>query len=266
MANNIDRRGKQNVLEGYNTFSKHAPYFSVWQGRNLKFQYTGDDIAEGEELLSDNLAALEQAGSDAIFSVRFHNKRDKDNFVTDKTPYVSSFNFKLTEEQNNNNIIAGVQPYTPANNVLMQRIDSLIEQQTAILSRLNALEEDDEEEETTNEQPQGIAGVIGAFLNTPQGTMIATNVINGLINKFVGTPLPQTFQQPVGLAGVEEKKTKTRKPKQLTEEEAGEMLKTALERLMAADDQLPQDLTKLADIAESNPAQFNLLISMLRKQ
>lgn len=247
---NIDRRGKESIMQGFELFSKGASNFSVWQGKNLKFQSCIDD----EELFENNIEALRQAGSDSLFMVRFHKHPDKDGFVTDKTPYISSFNFKVTDKTETLGAIGNES--VAYGNPVLGKLEQIIQNQTAIESRLTALEEapeDDEEEETP--QPTGLLGMVEQFANTPQGQQMITQVIGGIVNRFMPANNAtignnNSFQQRQGIAGVESE---------------DEKIEDAISRLSVIDENLPDDLQKLATVAETQPATFNMLLGMLRK-
>lgn len=240
-GNNLDRRGIDSILEGFNTFSEYSPFFSVWQGKNLKFQSTDEDLQRGQDLLLSNLEALRQAGSDAIFTIRFHKTTDKDGFVTDKTPYVGSFNFKVAEAQQMGQL-AGTE--TSSFHSIFSKLDQILQQQNEIQSRVAALEEYEEEEEDTktNETMKLISGVA----NHPIGQMVIEKIVGALMPKIAAQP----NQQTVGLAGVPD--------------DEDLKIDEAIERLKAVDDQLGNDLLKLAAIAETQKGTFDFLIKQLR--
>jgi len=241
---NLDRRGIDSILEGFNTFAEYSPIFSVWQGKNLKFQSTDEDLQRGQDLLLSNLEALRQANSDAIFTIRFHKQTDKDGFVTDKTPYVGSFNFKVAEAQQLGSL-AGAD--NTSYNPVLNKLDQILQQQNELQSRIAALEETEEEEKEYTKQTD-IMGFISGIAQTPIGQQIVTSLL-GAITRNMAPQQPQT--QTVGLAGVP------------NDEDL--KIDEAIERLKAVDDQLGNDLLKLAAIAENNKGMFDMLIGSLRK-
>jgi hypothetical protein len=240
---NLDRRGIDSILEGFNTFAEYSPIFSVWQGKNLKFQSTDEDLQRGQDLLLSNLEALRQTGSDAIFTIRFHKQTDRDGFVTDKTPYVGSFNFKVAEAQQLGNL-AGTD--TTSYNPVLNKLDQILQQQNELQSRIAALEETEEEEEDTKQTD--IMGLISGIAQTPIGQQIVTSLLGAITRNMAPQ---QPTQQTVGLAGVPD--------------DEDLKIDEAIERLKAVDDQLGNDLLKLAEIAENNKGMFDMLISSLRK-
>lgn len=116
-----------------------------------------------------------------------------------------------------------------------------------IISRLSAIEDklNSEEEEAEEEKPEQLNG-IGAVLANPAFSAGITTLVTRLLDNY----LPEK-KAVTALAG--------------TGESEAEKLNIAIARLQAADPNLANDLLLLADLAESNPTQFNWLLNMLRK-
>ena len=242
MASSVDRRGIDSVIEGYNTFSEYSPIYSVWQGRNLKFQFNDEDIQRGQDLLLSNLEAIRQTGSDAVFTIRFHTTKDKDGFISDKTPYVGSFNFKVSEPTNQLGNLAGAE-YT-SNSPILSKLDKILDQQNELQSRIAALEEQDEDED--EEKPNDIMGMLSGIMQTPVGQQIITGLL-GAITKNIAPQQPAAKQ--VGLAGIPSEEEK---------------IQDAIERLKTIDPEIADDLQKLAHIAETQKGTFEFLVKNLR--
>ena len=245
---NIDRRGIESIMQGFELFSKGAKNFSVWQNKNLKFQSEIED----SELFQNNIEALKQAGSDSLFMVRFHKAADKDGYVTDKTPYISSFNFKVTDETKQMGTIGGNE--AAYGNPILGKLEQILQNQNAIESRLNALEQEPDEDDEEERKPTGIMGMIETIAATEQGQAMITNMIGAVMNKFlpIGNNKP-ILKQTAGIAGIP------------SETDNEEKILVAIERLKQHDEQLADDLDKLATLAETNTATFTMLLGMLRK-
>lgn len=116
-----------------------------------------------------------------------------------------------------------------------------------IISRLSAIEEklNSEEETEEEEKPEQLNG-IGAVLANPAFSAGITTLVTRLLDNY----LPEK-KAVTALAG--------------TGESEAEKLNIALTRLQNANPNLADDLMLLADLAESNPTQFNWLLNMLRK-
>lgn len=117
-----------------------------------------------------------------------------------------------------------------------------------IISRLSAIEEklnSEEEEEEEQQQPATMDGIGAVFANPAFSAGLAT-----LVGRLIDNYLPEK-KAVTALAG--------------TGESENEKLQAALIRLQAVNPNLADDLLLLADLAESNPGQFKMLLSMLRK-
>jgi hypothetical protein len=246
MAFNVDRRGSEAILKGFELFSKGAKHYSVWAGKNMKFQAP----IEEEDLFQDNIEALKQAASDGTFTVRFHKATDKDGFVTDKTPYISSYNFKVTDETKQMGTIGGNE--AAYGNPIFGKLEQILQNQNAIESRLNALEGPGEDEEDFEEaNPKGFLGLIENFAATEPGQQMISNMIGAMINKFMPLQNQPILKQTTGIAGIPRNDD--------------EKISEAIERLQQHDEHLADDLDKLATLAETNTATFTMLLGMLRK-
>lgn len=116
-----------------------------------------------------------------------------------------------------------------------------------IVSRLAAIEERlSAEPETDDDEPADTGGIVGALMQNPAIMSMFQNMIMKVAEKVI----PGGAGAPVALAGVDDNVDK---------------LETALRILKAADPQLEDDLLRLAQLAQQDPAQFNFLLKMLRK-
>lgn len=116
-----------------------------------------------------------------------------------------------------------------------------------IVSRLAAIEERlSAEPETDDDEPADTGGIVGALMQNPAIMSMFQNMIMKVAEKVI----PGGAGAPVALAGVDDNADK---------------LETALQILKAADPQLEDDLLRLAQLAQQDPAQFNFLLKMLRK-
>ena len=256
-AYNVDRRGVDSISQGFETFGNHAQFYSVWQGKNMKFQSKIEDSG----LFHENIEALKQAGSDALFTVRFHGKPDKDGFVTDKTPYISSFNFKVIDETKQLGTIGAANGAYGDPNV-NSKLDLILKNQNEQESRIAALEEEPDEDE--EEKPKGFLGVIETIAATEQGQAIITNMIGTLLNKFMPATNTPILKPTSGIAGIPEDDEESAIVHEYAKEQ--NRLWKAIERLQSKDGHFVEDLEKLADMAEKNTITFNMLLGMLRKQ
>lgn len=256
--------GVNAIMDAYDR-NAQTPYYSVWAGKDMIFSYNEDDQEAGRVHLLENLIACEQNEHSDILKIKFHPKKEK-SFITDKSPAISTLFVRVCDP---NYMKGQVQPYNPQPNYGLQ---SLLERQTEILSglsnRMSALEEAQlQEEEEEDETEDDTLGKVGAILNHP-----AIQTILGILIPQV-MPIIKAQPQPT-VAGVEQEE-------EVQEgEEVGDAFEIeaedpsqdylmaidiALQRLEKHTSNLAGDLTALADMADNNPAQFKMLLGMLKK-
>jgi len=128
-----------------------------------------------------------------------------------------------------------------------QRQEQLAAELAEIKAMLKARAEEESDEDLEEEaQP---TNALAGLINNPKIQDMLIGMISGMATKFMtGGNAPQA------IAGIP-----------ATAEESETKLLTAIERLYAVDPNLPDDLHKLADMAEKETVQFNWLLSMLRK-
>jgi len=122
---------------------------------------------------------------------------------------------------------------TATDPTLLALLNKQQEQLNELTSRFNAEDEEEEEKET---------GLMGLVNHELYGPMIAT-AISGIVNRLMPAPAP------TALAGVPS--------------EQDEKISQAITILKNYDNNLGDHLLKLADIAQNNNAQFNMLLKML---
>lgn len=232
--------GSEGVITWYKDMAaRDVPFYSVWSGRLLKFTYSGSDIEKGAEILETNLDMAEELGSSELLTIKLHPENIK-GVVTDRTPYCASINFRCVEMENDR--LYNKPQYMSG----FKRMDDLQDE----LEKLKA---------ERDEKPKGIMGYIEPMLENPQvqaamGSMIMTAIARILPGVFgpMGTP---AAAEPAGAA-----------MGSIEDPAPGEMedLQVSLERLEKKDPQIVSDLARLADLAEKNPALFEMLITQLR--
>ena len=246
--------GVQNIMDAYDR-NASTPYYSVWAGRDMVFSYNEDDAEKGRIHLLENLIACEQNEHTDILKIKFHPKKEK-TFITDKSPSISTLFVRVCEvNQNRGQVVAMPQSYQQ--NQQSNQIAELLQKQTEMLTglhnRLALLEEEEEEEEPIG-ATDDMLGKINGILNHP-----IVNMALGLLMPSLPELMKQTAVTPVvtSLAGVE-----TAEPKEIEDQELEE-IQNALIRLNGHVENLGDTLTKLADYADKNTSQFNMLLKML---
>jgi len=153
--------------------------------------------------------------------------------VVDNGKYPAQIYFKITAAGEVTKHISGINQ-TQTDPALLALLNKQQEQLNELTSRLNAEDEEDEDE-----KQKGLMGLIDHQI---YGPLIAT-AISGIVNKFMPAPAP------TALAGIPN--------------EQDEKIMQAIEILKNYDTTLGDHLLKLADIAQNNNAQFNMLLKML---
>lgn len=235
MANKALGIGVNSVLHWFDT-NAELPYYSVWQGKNLLFQNSSDDMEVAMQKLNDNISAAEQNGYNEVMILKLHPKKEKSGYVTDKTEVIASYTFRPSELQN----------YVPIQQAYNQPNNAILEKLNGIESRIAAIESDDEETEE-EEAPKGVMGMVENLLQNEQIQM----AMAGIVTNFLGKILAPKDNKQMALAGIPE--------------EQDEKILLAINILKQHDEFLGDDLIKLSEMAVSNNGQFNFLLSMLRK-
>ena len=238
MMTDINGRSVEDVLSNYDLRSNQKgfkPYYIVKIASHVKFSHTEDDALAGRELLEENLRAAKAAGSCALMSVIYFKRLDKNG---EPTGTGESFNVSLNEAGSYPAIQSG-NGYVP---VYVNEIKSSLD---SINGRLAALEEDDEDEEDQEDE-----GFLSGITKDPEMKNALMRMLfqqMGFINAkqgYQGGPA-----QPIN--GVEMNES--------------DKIRQALKIMAKHTSTLGDDLMKLATIAETDPNQFNFLLSMLRK-
>ena len=267
--------GVNNIVDGYKAANADGKYYySVWlSDSDIAFQCMLQDADKAEELLHNNLTALKQSGNTDLFYLKLHptelaDKKAPYKYIDRKTPVIGTIPFRVIDLEESG--VAG-QSFTPgtlgrSSTDILDAVRELPakfkEQLDPLEARILALEgEDDSEPEP--EPGKKIMGYINGIASNPQlmsmiGQVlsylrpVANQVATGLnrINGMTAQPQQQEQQQP-GSAEVRELDN--------------ELINASLIRLNQHCE-LDTDLKLLADMAESNPGQFKMLLTMLRAQ
>lgn len=234
MANKAQLVGTRQILDWFT--NEGLPYYAIMD-KNVIFSSnkSNDDIDEVIEKLRKDLTAFEQNKNSDVLTFKVFEKPYRDAKKDDGTAcrYVRLFD----------EYVGYVGMIENKTNVQMQMIEAL----EKINNRLEKLElqdseDDDEIEESTTQS--GIVGLIDEALKNEQMKSLLINGFMGLANRFIQ---PKT----TALAGIPE--------------DQDIKILQAVETLKKYDNNLGDDLLKLADIAEKDNGQFNFLLSMLRK-
>jgi hypothetical protein len=245
--------GAEPVLAWYDENAK-VPFYSLWNGKQLVGSWNEDNQAAARDNLEKNLKLFEDNNISEVFTLKLHPQADKSGFVTDKTPVYYSLNFRPSEFSLNPQMSGTPGQMVFQNNPGMQ---TMLEEIRAMRSEINAIKA--ESEFDTDNDPPGIGGLFDKLMQIPGVEQQVAPYIGGILQKiFPGVapaaPVPGIYPFPgnqVGaIAGLPS--------------EQEEKIDQAIDILEKHDPQLGDDLLKLAAIAQRDPAQFNVLLSVLR--
>lgn len=244
--------GSDQVLDWFNRVSKNVPYYSLWNGRQIVFSWSDDDISQGKDVLETNLRAFEEQGITDLFVLKLHPSTDKGGFITDKSPVVASLNFRPASQYNPAQM-AGQEMHFPRNPGMQRLADEIKE-----------LREAREYQEPAQSDDPGILGAINKILSTPGVAEAVTPLIAGLsgfLLKSMGMPVPDPARS----------ETQIRSESPLSNgvlsgisPDQDDKINQALDILEPLAPELGDDLLRLAALAQKDPAQFKMLLSMLR--
>lgn len=225
--------GIENVVEAFT--NKELPYFAIVSGKKIIHKNQDiEDINEAAENLRSFLNMLNSASSD-IYTLNIYEQVPAGG-IKSNTAEDYGLNFKLNDLP------------LPANKYFEAREQTKIERQNRwdeLFSRISAIEQkllEEELEEEEEEEDSSIGGVLNTMLKKPE--------VQGAILNFVGNMFTPQAKKPGAIAGVDAL------PGSIEE---------SLAILKKYDTRLEEDLKLLADMAVNNTAQFNFLLTMLRK-
>ena len=238
--------GVQSIMDAYDR-NAETPFYSVWAGRDMVFSYNDDDIEKGRNHLLENLIACEQNEHTDILKIKFHPRKEK-TFITDKTPAIATLFVRVCDVNQNKGQIMPMQ-----NNFQNPQLLNLLEKQNELISglhnRISLIEENSEEDpEEEESQTEAVIGRIENLLNHP-----VLNLVLGLVAPKISNLMKPNNNMVTSLAGVDNIEVQT----------DDEILVKSLERLSNHVDNLPLTLSKLADYADKNTSNFNMLLKML---
>jgi hypothetical protein len=136
--------------------NRGCPAWGIWQSRQFMFRYQDGDIGESLTFLQEILNSLAANNTTATYTIKFFEKDgNKPIIIKENTPCDGSFNFKLVQPEERQQMQIAYQNNNP-------RLIGLLESMDERLKRLEGSDDDIEEEPETPLQ------VIGAILKDPQ--------------------------------------------------------------------------------------------------
>lgn len=245
----IQRRGIEDVVDGFGMYE--TPYFALWWSNNLMFSHCGADMNDALRMLQDNLAVLNSNGSSAVYTIKFYAGTGKDGRITRATDPVGQFNFRLNEHEERGTRAVGA--VGAGNDRWYQHLEEqnkqILEQNRLLQEQLASIEEPDDEEADIMDK----VGAIGEkYPWLQEHIKEGVTIIKAILNKTLGMNSETRHRATGQIAGVSNDATPTEK------------VNAAIKILYKHNQQIGDDLLRLADLAENDPDTFNLALKKLR--
>lgn len=253
----VQLEGIDSVVLSYR--SRGIPAFSVSQGKDLNFWYAGNDLVEGESMLSDFLEMIQQ--SKAVYKLRVYDKRDiKDDSIRSNTPDIGAVNFRLNCDPVG--MIGSVNMGGGSNahiRELERKLDILI-QEKELRERLEL-----ESEEPDNGGISDVIGQIQQVMSIPGVSDLVGGLIRGIIAPVMqrpinGAPAVENFYNQFNSSEVDNSQNTT------TDLEAAEIERAAMAfvHIRSAVPDALELFEKLAMKAQTDPDKLRSQISMVK--
>lgn len=239
--------------------NQDCPLFSVYSGSNILFSYCKMDLDESRSHFENNINALIENGFNDILTLKSHlleSNKKPILFITNKLPTTSSFFWRPVELNRpffDNSTSEYKSNGSETLHSKMARLEEKIE--------ARFLKEDEDDEDVENDE--NIAGInpqnnIFAFLNTLIQNEQIQNAIVGKILSLVSPPTPK-------IAGIQSIQNNNIQPMQNVTEEEAQICLQSISILKQVKPDIVKDLQTLANIAQTDQAKCNFILSMLPK-
>ena len=237
----IQYTGIKNVIRAIENID--IPYFAVFSGKALVFKNPAfgeigfENTADAANSLQEFLEGLNQ-GSNAIYTLKLYETIPAGG-ITDKTPANYSINFRLNlEGMDKMPQTISAENRTNTNNEILTELRAL------------RMRVDEMETEEPDEKP---AGILGALMNNEAVLNMLVASVAGIGAHFLEKLKINPINKPVTtMAGIDINPTENEK------------IDKAIEVLSANDPNLGDHLLILAKMSIDNPAQFRMLLGMLK--
>lgn len=257
MSNGIDLKGVDEVMSQFDY--RETPFFYVYQGKDLKFFHADDDIEAGRQLLLLHLKQLENNMTTAPFKIVWYGKLKEEGQI-DKASELGSNTFRVVQPGMSmqkywalqNGEISPELAHLSGNNKSKDNSE-ILELLRSMDSRLTAIEQPIEADDDDDDEPdngQKILGALAGVVSHPEVQQLLAQKIIGWLNLIPSGNNSQMNGQQL---------------QQTSNNKSMKDLNEVLQILGNAGMTL-EDFNKLANIATTNPNQFNMLLGMLRNQ
>ena len=252
MAQNCEFKGVEATLQGFDlqVANNDSPLFSIWYGKDLRFPSMEQEPAAARAYFEQLLDVLNQGGSSAIYTIKFHDTPNrKTGKIDNTTPVCGSFNFRLFDA--NGPAVQGeryyqYQPQTPAPSVsdkLSERFQEIMLQR--MMKQLDAADEQ-----------AAIAGPGSDYDSKQQFIVDIANsemgsALIGMIRDFLPKRRHMPQAEPGHVSGINF--------------DTDEDVLKCVNRLRAKDPEFDTHLSMLAHLAENSPFFYNKAIKKLKE-
>lgn len=256
MAKTVQFRDMDSVLTAYK--NRDTAPFAICSDKDLHFKFEGSDVDEGFTLLEEYLHLLIKNQSAGIYTLRVYEELPKGGRISNTTPFHGSFNFRFLDSVRAAGNYSGGEmvPYSTGIGEVMREIKKLN-------TRLDEME--NQEDPSEEPKPAQAAGPILPLTPKEQmfemlkplfavaGAELVERLFPGKAQMFSQVAAAASGAKVNGLV-LEEPATQQEK-----------VLHEAVKRLTAAAPDIPELLSKLADMAERKPADFAFYKNMLKQ-
>lgn len=177
--------GTDNIMQAFDTLRPDGvPFYSLWLGTMLIYQYNGNDEVKGREILEQTLMQAESQGNANTYSIKFHSQLDG-GYITNRTKNIGCLLVCAVDNTEDGEIVSGVtRPGDVPRSVynMMKRIDEGMS--ATMEARLKALEDNKPERE-----PDMLDRISG-ILEKPEIANGLVQLLQPIIQRLTGAPAP----------------------------------------------------------------------------
>jgi hypothetical protein len=239
-------RGIAQVLDAYEA-NDIGPWALII-GNDVFCAYNDGDVAAGKAMLDETLRRLHAGNSRATFDLRVYKiKSDQD--ILSNTPHLRAFKFSLYEDSDQTPFEHGRRQ---ASLMYEQKFEEMSKEIAELKASVAAAEEDEEPEKQNS-----VNGMLAGILEMPNVKQALSMKLIGLIDKIVPMNLGGAAR-PAAIAGIEGEGGS------LLDADQQQKVQQAVNILCRKDAKLGDHLMSIANIAITNPGQYNMLVGMLK--
>ena len=230
--------GKEDILKAFDNVK--VCNWAIFHGKRLLEKYEGDaevpaNFGDSYEALSSYLDLMARSRTLTVYRLCTYEDWTQGDRIKPSTECDRSFNFQITHR------------YSDTSNGSFTPLDERLK---AIDAKLALLE--DREEDPEPQRELGAIGLLNKALDIPMVQQKIAAVIGALLDKIIPTDMFQQKQQPTPAA-----------VGSVSQDEEVQKINQALYILSQVDQNLGDNLLKVADLAQRDPKKYLSLIKML---